>query len=248
MGLVAAVTDVLRDGLPGLFGGGTPAVTLTVSRADLAVEPVPGDVAETEPRLVDGFDVLPFDGPGPYTLSRPPASGPRQVRLDGERGRIALRDNEISWLDPRRFTLALGDRDVTGVTEVLVRYSVVAVHTCVRVTQVVHIGLSGVDGAALERAEALVLALLALEGRRLAAASGDEYADGDYGATVRIESVAAVASAAAEDGGRVLEVRTRCDVTATRALRADDGAPIVAIHGPGEPSRRPVDIPIAVDA
>lgn len=247
MSLVAAVTDILRDGLPGLFGG-TPAVTLTVDRADLAVEQVPGGVAETEPRLVDGLDVLPFDGPGPYTLTRPPASGPRQVRLDGERGRIALRDNEISWLDPSRFTLVLGDRDVTGSTEVRVRYSVIAVHTCVRVTQTIHIGLAGVDAVALERAEALVLALLALEGRRLAAASGDEYADGDYGATVRIESVETVASSAAGDGGRVLEVRTRCDVTATRALRAGDGASIVAIHGPGGPSRRPVDIPIAVDA
>lgn len=248
MGLVAAVTDTLRDGLPGLFGGGTPVVTLTVDRADLAVEPVPGDVAESEPRLLDGLDVLPFDGPGPYTLTRPPASGPRQVRLDGERGRIALRDNEISWLDPSRFTLRLGDRDVTGVTEVRVRYSVIAVHTCVRVTQSIHIGLAGVDAVALERAEALVLALLALEGRRLAAASGDEYTDGDYGATVRIESVATVASSAAEDGGRVLEVRTCCDVTATRALRAGEGASITAIHGPGGPSGRPVDLPIAVDA
>ena len=252
MGLVDAVAEVLRDGLPGLFGGDTPAVTLTVDRAALSVERLPGGAGETEPRRTDGTDVLPFDGAGPYTLSRSPASGPRQLRLEGDQGAVPVRADEIRWdtEDPRRFTLVLGERDVTGITAVRVRYSVTAVRTRISVLQTLHIGLSGADAPALERAEALVLAVLALDGRRIAAAGGDEHADAGYGAAVRIDSFEAVGSSAAGDGGRVLAVRTRQEITADRVLRADEGVPITGIHGPAARPRprRPVDIPIAVEA
>ncbi len=250
MGLAGAVADVLRDALPGLFGGDAPAVTLAVDRADLVVERVPGGAAEAEPRRADGSDVLPFDGAGPYTLSRSPASGPRQVRLDGDRGRVAVRADEIRWdtEDPRRFTLDLGDRDVTGITAVLAQYPVTAVRTRTSVRQTIHIGLSGADTATLERAEALVLAVLALEGRRIASAGGDEHTDADHTATVRTESLDVAGSSAAEDGGRVLAVRARQEIPAERVPRADEGVPITSIHGPGERPARPVDIPVAVQA
>jgi hypothetical protein len=248
MGLVTAVSNVLRDALPGLFGSSS-SVALTVDRAALTVEALPGQGA-AEPRRTDGVDVLPFDGDGPYTLSQAPAAGPRQVRLQGDPGRIPLRDDEIRWdaEDPRRFTLVLDGRDVTGITAVRVAYSVIVVRTRLQAADTVHIGLSGGDQAALERAEALVLAVLVLEGRRIAEASRDDHLDGDYGATVTTDSVD-VRGAAAADGGRVLEVRTRREITADRVLREDEGRPITRIHGPGRSRpEHPVDIPIDVDA
>jgi hypothetical protein len=249
MGLVTAVADVLRDGLPGLFGSTPSSVALTVDRAALTVEALPGQGA-AEPRRTDGTDLLPFAGTGPYTLSRAPAAGPRQLRLQGDQGRVALRDDEIRWDadDPRRFTLVLDDRDATGITAVRVTYSITVVRTRLQVAETVHIGLSGVGQEDLERAEALVLAVLTLEGRRIAEASRDDYLDGDYGATVTTDSVD-VRGAAAADGGRVLEVRTRREITADRVLREDEGRPITRIHGPRRSRpEHPVDIPIDVDA
>lgn len=253
MSLVVAVGEVLRDGLPGLFGGSPPAVTLTVDRAELAVESVPGGPGDTEPRQVDGTDVLPFDGEGPYTLSQVPAAGPRQLRLllDDLRP-IALRDDEIRWDDddPRRFTLLLDGRDVTGVTAVGVRYSVVVVRTRLQVSDTIHIGLDGADQEALERAEVLVLAVLALEGRRIAEASRDEFLDGDYGAIALADNLDVRGVTSAPEGGRLLAVRTRREIIANRVLREGEGRPITRIHGPGRSPRpgHPVDIPIGVDA
>jgi hypothetical protein len=243
MSLAGAVDEVLRAGLPGLFGGTTPAVTLTVERAGLTVEAVPAGAGETEPQRGDGFDLLPFDGEGPYTPSQLPADGPRQVWLQGELGRTVLRDDEIRW-DSRTFTLVLDGRDLAGVTAVGVRYSVILVRTRVQLSQTIHIGLSG---AGLERAEALVLAVLVLEQRQVTAASRDEFLDGDYGATVVTESLT-IDGAAVRDDSRQLQVRVRRELIAGRALRTDEGQPIVRIHGPGRPPRpgHPVDIPVDV--
>lgn len=241
MSLAGVVGDVLREGLPGLFGGTPPAVTLTVEPADLTIEAMPAGAGDTEPQRGDGFDLLPFDGDGPYTLSQAPTKGPRQVWLQGDLGRNVLRDDEVTWNDSE-FTLDLGGRDVTGVTAVGVRYSVIVVRVRLQVTQTVHIGLVGVEA---ERAEALVLAVLALEQQKIM--SRDEFLDGDYSATVLTESLD-LAGTTPHDDGRRLEIRARRELTAKRALREDEGRPITRIHGPGRPPRpdHPVDIPIDV--
>jgi hypothetical protein len=199
MSLIAAVDGLLRAGLPGLFGGNPPAVTLAVELADMSVDALPRTAADTEPRLVER-------------------------------------------------TVDLGDRDPAGVTGVGVRYSVVVVEVAVRVAQVVRVGLGGAEPVALERAEALVIALLTLERRRIAGAVGAEYTDGDYGAAVTAESVDVLGGAAADGGGRWLEIRARLDIAASRSPREDEGAPIARIATPGRPPRpdRPVDVAIDV--
>lgn len=251
MSLISAVDTALRTGLPGWFAGSPAAVALEVSRAELSVETVSSTV-DAEPKRADGLDLLPFDEEGPYTLSQAPSGGPRQVWLQRELGRITLPDNEIVWDgdDPRRFTLLLDGRDVNGVTAVGVRYSVIVVRSRLQVTDTIHIGLGGAGQEVLERAEVLVLTVLTLEARRIAEASRDEYADGDFGAIVLADSLDVRGTTADEDGGRLLAVRARREIIANRVLREGEGRPITVIHGPGRPPRpgRPVDIPIEVDA
>jgi hypothetical protein len=256
MSLSTALDELLRARLPGLLGGASPTVSLAVERAALTVEALPRGAADAEPRSHDGFDLLPLNGTGPYTLTQPPAAGPRRVWLQGDIGRITLRDNDVSWDDanPRQFTLDLTARDLTGLTHVGVRYSVTAVRTTLQAVQVVRIVLSAADAGALEGAEALVLAVLALEMAAVSDASAAEYLDGDYSASVTTEAIELSGTPAppvvTEPDERVIEVKARSRFEVGRALHDDEGQPIERVRTPGQPVRpgHPVDVRIDVDA
>jgi hypothetical protein len=259
MSLSTALDELLRARLPGLLGGASPPVSLAVERAALTVEALPRGAADAEPRSHDGFDLLPLNAAGPYTVTQPPAAGPRRVWLQGDLGRITLRENEVSWdgTDPRKFTIDVAGRDLTGLTHVGVRYSVTAVRTTLQAVQVVRILLSASSesaAGALEGAEALVLAVLALELAAVTDASAAEYVDGDYSASVTTEAIELSGTpappAVAEAGERVVEVRARSRFEVGRALHDDEGQPIERVHTPGQPVRpgHPVDVRIDVDA
>ncbi|GAB3436804.1 hypothetical protein [Flindersiella endophytica] len=264
MSLRTALDELLRARLPGLLGGASPPVSLTVERAALTVETLPHSPADAEPRSHDGFDLLPLNAAtpaGPFALTQPPALGPRRVWLQGDLGRITLRDSEVSWsdTDPKQFTLDLAGRDVTGSTHVGVRYSVIAVRTNLQAVQVVRIVLSGADAGALEGAEALVLAVLTLELTDVADASAAEYSDGDYSAIVTTEAIELTGTPAPKEAeaddpdvndDRVVEVKARLRLDVGRALHDDEGQPIERVSTPGQPVRpgHPVDVRIDVDA
>ncbi|MFI9379629.1 hypothetical protein [Kutzneria sp. NPDC052558] len=245
MGLTTAVDGLLRAGLPGLFGGASPPIALAVTRVDLIVDPLPQATALSEPRAYDGVDTLPFAAAGPYQLSQPPAAGPRRVWLARDTGRLTLSDAQTVWdaTDPRKFTLVLDGVDVTGVTGVGVQYMVIAVRTDLTATETVHIGLTG-DPAAVEKAESLVLAAVALDRATLLTASTVN--DGVYGSTVVTDSLTVTGSSTI-DGGRAIALKAHLRFTGSRALRADEGVAIKHIGIPGSVGR-PVDIAIDVDA
>jgi hypothetical protein len=260
MSLRTALDELLRARLPGLLAGTSPPVSLAVERAALTVEALPQSTADAEPRSHDGFDLLPLNvttPAGPYTLTQPPVPGPRRVWLQGDLGRITFKDSDISWsdTDPRQFTLDLAGRDLTGMTHVGVRYSVIAVRTNLQAVQVVRVVLSSTDAGDLESAEALVLAVLTLELNAVSDASAAEYADGDYSANVTTEAVELTGTpstppAAADTDERVVEIRARLRLDVGRALHDDEGQPIERVRTPGLPVRpgHPVDVRIDVDA
>lgn len=259
MSLRTALDELLRARLPGLLGGASPAVSLAVERAALTVEALPRGAADAEPQSHDGFDLLPLNATtpaSPYTLTQPPAAGPRRIWLQGDVGRITLQDSEVSWdgTDPRQFTLDLTGRDLTGLTHVGVRYSVIAVRTTLQAVQVVRIVLSAADAGALEGAEALVLAVLTLELAAVSDASAAEYVDGDYSANVTTEEIelsgSPTAPVVSEEDERVVEVKTRLRFEVGRALHDDEGQPIERVSTPEQPIRpgHAVDIRIDVDA
>lgn len=250
MSLRTALDDLLRARLPSLLGGATPAVSLAVERAALTVEALPRGAADAEPRPHDGFDLLPLNGTGPYTLSRPPAAGPRRVWLQGDNGRTTV--TGVTW-NGAQFTLDLAGRDLAGVTHVGVRYSVIAVGTNLSAVQVVRIVLSAADAGDLEAAEALVLAVLALELAAVSAASAAEYTDGDYSASVTTEEIELSGTPSLDVSDvdeRVVEVKARLRFDVGRALHDDEGLPIDRVSTPGLPVRagHPVDVRIDVDA
>ncbi len=245
MGLTTAVDGLLRAGLPGLFGGSSALVALTVTRIDLTVDPLPQATALSEPRAYDGLDTLPFTGVGPYQLTQPTAAGPRRVWLARDIGRITLTDAQTAWdaTNPRKFILLLDGIDTTGVTAVGVDYTVIALRTDLMATETVHIGLTG-DPAAVEKAEALVLAALALDRTTLLTASTVN--DGVYGSTVVTDSLT-VTGATAVDGGRAVALKAHLRFTGSRALQTDEGVAIKHIGTPGVTGHA-VDIAIDVDA
>ena len=226
-----ALKTLITEALPGLLGGTPPAVELDSSSDLFEVDPESAHAAASEPRPDDRTDEFPFDPDnpaGPYTLSQPPYPGPRRVRLTTEGGdRIPLRESEVIWdeVDPRVFMLDLRPtRYLSGAIGVLVLYGVTAVYTKIKAQQTLSLGLASSDADQLEQAEALVLAVMALNRQRLIDESRATYEDGDYGAEV--------------------------EVKATRALREDEGLPIVRIRSPGRPldPDRSIDIHIEVGA
>jgi hypothetical protein len=259
MSLRTALDDLLRARLPGVLGGASPAVSLAVVRAALTIEALPHGAADAEPQSHDGFDLLPLNTTtpaGPYTLTQPPAAGPRRVWLQGDLDRITLQAGDVSWdgTDPRQFTLDLTGRNLTGLTHIRVRYSVIAVRTALQAVQVVRIVLSATDAGALESAEALVLAVLTLELAAVSDASAAEYVDGDYSATITADEIELSGSPMpplnSDEDERVVEVRARLRFQVGRALHDDEGQPIERVSTPGQPIRpgHAVDVRIDVDA
>lgn len=250
-----ALRTLLTQALPGLLGGASPPVRLTITGGQFDVDPQSADAVASEPRLDDRTDQFPFDPAnpaGPYTLTQPPYPGPRRIRLlTGEGDRIPLREDEVVWdeTDTGRFSLApRAGRELAGVAQVQALYGVTAVYTTVKTADTVLVRLQSSDAAALEQAEALVVAVITLNRQQLVDEGRQTYQDGEYGATAEIKSLALLQGTSPAADTRLLTLRAEGEVKVTRALRDDEGRPIVRIRTPGRPldPNRPVDIRIDV--
>jgi hypothetical protein len=256
-GLPQALETLLTANLPGLFDG-EEAVGLTVGGGLLEIDQEQSaDATASEPRPDDRVDDLEFepgDPAGPYTLTQPPYPGPRRVWLITESdARIPLRPDEVVWdrTDARSFSLVLRpQRDVSAVTGVRVLYGVSAIYTKVKAVQTLGVQLESSDTGLLERAEALVVAVIQLNRQRLADEARSSYEDGDYGAIVELKNVGLVRGTTPEDNVRLLLLRAELELKASRALGEDEGMPIERILTPGRPPDpdRPIDVHIDVEA
>lgn len=257
-GLPEALETLLTGSLPTLFGNGNgDTVGLSVSGGSLEMGAQDADAAASEPRPEDRVDDLAFapeDPAGPYALSQPPYPGPRRVWLVTETGgRASLRPEEVVWdqTDSRRFSLALRpQRDASAFSGVRVLYGVTAVYTKVSAAQTIDVELESSDDGLLERAEALVVAVIELNRQRLVDESRSGYEDGDYEAAVELKNLALVRGSRLAADGRLLTLRAELELRASRALGEDEGVPIERILTPGSPadSGRPVDIVPDVEA
>jgi hypothetical protein len=265
-----AIQTLLTTALPGLLGGATPPVALTIQSGRFVVNPLSAEGLASEPRPDDQLDHFAFNPAGmvfdphdpaydpqqlpSFTLTRPPYPGPRRVRLCTAAGdRIPVREQEVLWdaLDPRVYTLALlPSRDLADVNGVEVLYGVIAVFTTLKANQTLTIQLQAADAAPLEQAEALVTGIVELNKSALVDHSAATYDGGDYRATVKAKSLKLMEGNRAAADRRVLTYEVEIELKTTRALRSDEGQPIVRVRTPGRPldPGRPVDIDIGVDA
>lgn len=249
-----ALAALLRSALPALFGGGTPLARVAVAVQGFALDATSVDAEAGQPRSDAASDLLPFDAAapqGPYTVTRPPDESLRLVRLATAAGdRIALKPGEVLWdpADARRFTLALRpDRDLAAVSGVLVLYGVTAVFANLKYTQDLAVVLESSDPAALERAQALSLAVLALHRPALVEAAAKTESADAYGAEIVLKALHFVGGDVPAAGSRRLTLRAEFELKAVRALGADEGRPIRHIRSPGRDGGKPVDIGIGVD-
>jgi hypothetical protein len=264
------IKTLLTAALPGLLGGETPPVALTIQSSRFVVDQNSTEGMASEPRPDDQLDHFAFNPVGivfdphnpaydpqqlpGFTLTKPPYPGPRRVRLRTAAGdRIPVRQQEVLWdeLDTRRFTLVLlPSRDLTDVNGVEVLYGVIAVFTTLKANQTMTIQLQAADTAQLEPAEALVTGIVALNTQALVDHAAAIYDGGDYNAMVTAKSLKLLEGNSPTTDQRVLTYQVEVELKTTRALRSDEGRPIVRVRTPGRPldPGRPVDIEIGVDA
>lgn len=255
--LDVALRALLIQALPGLFAGSTPAVTLSVVGDAFVVDKRSTEPIAGQPRpddRVDAFAFDPDDPPGPYVLMASPYPGPRRVRLRSATGSVAtLTTSELAWdpHDSRRLTVQpRPGRDLSGFTALEVLYGVTAVFTSVKGTRTLELAFEGADAEELRSAEALALAVIALNRERLAADAVIEYSDGDYRARGSVISLGLTQARGLTDDSRGLTLVAEVGYKLERALREDEGTPIDYILSPGrtpDPAH-PVDIGIDVDA
>lgn len=253
--LDVALETLIREALPGLFGGDPPLVELDVSSGAFEIDPESADVVAGEPRQGDRRDNFPFDPDnpqGPYTLTQPPYPGPRHVRLTTDLGdRIPLSRGEVLWdeVDSRVFTLDLRPhRELADITGVQVLYGVTAVFTQVKATQQLTMLLNGSDEEQVEQAEALVIAVVDLNRQSLVDQARATYEEGDYGADVEVKSLNLLNGLSPSPTQRIFTFQAEVELRVRRALGADEGRPIERIRTPGRPldPDRPIDIHIEI--
>jgi hypothetical protein len=254
--LADALQALLTGSLPGFLGGVAPPVVFSFVPESFTIDPQSAEPEAGEPRIDDQLDTLAFSAAapaGPYTLTKPPAPGPRRVRLVTALGdSIPVTDGEIH-IDPndtRSFTLSLrADRDLTGVNGVQVLYGVTAVFVKVKALQNFGVQLQGGNAAQLDQAEALVTAVVELNRKRIVDQSSGVFNDGDYTAQVSIQNLKFLRGSSPAPNVRLLEFTAEVELKALRSLAADEGKPILRITSPGLTAAvRPVDIDIGVDA
>jgi len=251
-----ALRTLLVESLPALFGGGSPPVALSLVADEFSLDPRTADVEAGEPRVDNQVDELAFDPnapAGPYQLSKSFNLGPRRMYLTSVLGdRVALGKDEVLEIanDPQSFRLApKPSRILTQFSGVRVLYGVTAVFVQVRISQAFGVRLTCSDMATLERAEALTLAVLELERRRLVDEAQATFADGRYAARVAIEALKLGKGAAPSATSRQLNFIAEVALKASRALSNDEGLPIRRIVSPnraGSPAA--VDIDPGVEA
>jgi hypothetical protein len=265
-----AIKTLLTTALPGVLGGETPPVTLAIQSDRFVVDPHSAEGMASEPRSDDQVDHFAFNPAGivfdpnapnydplklpKFTLTKPPYPGPRRVRLCTAAGdRISVREREVLWdeMDARIFTLALSpNRDLTDVNGIEVLYGVISVFTTLKANQTIAIQLQAVGAGQLEQAEALVIGIVELNKGTLIDNSVASYDEGDYRTSVKAKSLTLIEGNRSTGNQRVLTYQIEIELKTTRALRSDEGRPIVRIRTPGRPldPERPVDIEIGVDA
>jgi hypothetical protein len=251
-----ALETLLTGALPALLGGAPPAVQLSIAPDILTMDPNSSSAEAGEPRTDDHTDLLPFavaNPTGPYSLTQPPAPGPRRVSLvTSADDRISLVPKEILWdaADSKKFTLQpRPDRDLGSVTGVEVLYGVTAVFVKMKGIQNLSVLLQSSDAAKLSQAEALVMAVIDLNRKQLVNASAATFTDGDYTSVITISSLKVIGTSGPAANTRSLECQADVELKATRALGADEGKPIQVIRSPGLTvnAAHPVNINIGVD-
>lgn len=250
-----ALLALLRSALPSLLGGAAPLVAVGVVAGDSTLDAGSADVEAGQPRSDEASELLPFSPAapaGPYLLSRPPDLSVRKLRLATAAGdRTPLHDSEVLWdaLEPRRFTLALrAGRDVSAVTGVLVLHGVTAVYATLHYTQALSLAFSSADAAALERAQALAMAVLALHRSALVADGAATEAADAYQAQISVQGLHILGGDAPSATQRRIHLRAELTLKGVRALADGEGAPIRRLLSPGSSGGRPVDIQVQVGA
>jgi hypothetical protein len=265
-----AIQSLLTAALPDLFGGAAPPVTLAVLGEQFVVDPAATPGAPSEPRPDDQIDEFAFDPTGlvfdpqapnydpaalpTFTLSKPPYPGPRRVRLTTASGdRIVLKPAEVLWdeQETRRFTLIpLPSRALAGVNGVQVLYSVIAVFTTLKLNPTLAVQLEAGDPGQLERAAALTTGIIELNRQTLIDEAAARYTGGDYSAAVTVKTLTLLEGSSPAADQRHLRYQAEVELKTVRALRSDEGRPIVRIRTPGRPvdPDRPIDIEVRVDA
>ncbi len=255
--LQSALSGLLKASLPSLFGGASPPVTLAFPPYQWDFDPSSADATAGEPAQDDAVDSLAFDPgapQGPYTLSRPPYPGPKRLYLLGPGGdRIALTPGESLWdpLNPGSFTLApKPTRSLAGLDAVEIRYGVTAVFTKLKSAHQMGILIGAADDAKADQAEALALAVFALNREAVKAAGAFSHGGGGYSAQGEIKTLKLRKGTAPGAGARTLILEAEVELKVGRALNEDEGTPILRILSPGaDPgSDRKVDIDIGVEA
>lgn len=257
--LAEALEALLTGSLPGLFGDqASGLVSLSISGGSLEVDQrQSADATASEPRPEDRVDILAFDPAtpaGPYTLTQPPYPGPRRVWLVTRTNeRIPLVPSEVTWdrTNALSFSLALrSQRAVSAVTGVRVLYGVTAIYTKIKALQILDLRLEASDASLLERAEALVAAVIQLNRQRLIDEARTSYEAGEYAATVESKSVTLLSGSSPANDTRLLTLRADVELRAEHALGEDEGIPIERIRTPGRPldPDRPVDVYMDVEA
>ncbi len=252
-----AIKALLASALPGLLGGATPAVALTVNSGQIDVDTQSAEAPIADPRPDDHTDNFPFDPANPpasFTLTQPPYPGPRRVRLTTSQGdRLALAESEVEWdeNDPRVFRLHLRPtHDLANVNGLQVLYGVTAVFVNLKAIHTFSVQLQSSNAAQLEQAEALALGALELNRQALIDGSPADFLDGDYSATVRVKSFKFLQGTSPAADQRLFTFQAEVELKVRRALEAGEGKPIVTIRTPGRPldPNRPIDINIDIQA
>jgi hypothetical protein len=234
-----AIATLLKQALPGLLGGVTPAVSLSLATELFEIDPESADATAGEPRPDDRTDLLPFnaDPNTIYQLSQSPYPGARRIWLRrGDSDRITLRPEEVQWdaIDSRKFSLMLRPtRDLTGITSVQILYGVTAVFTKIKLKQQLTITLQSNDSDRLEQSEALTVGVITLNRQTLIDSAQTQYSNGDYGTAIEIKSLHLLQGNRPSPNTRQLLLTAQVELKATRTLRSDEGNPIERILSPG---------------
>jgi hypothetical protein len=253
-----SLRQLLVEALPGLFGGDAPPVQLSIVDEELTMDAGSTEPDAGEPRIDDQLDEFAFDPgspAGPYTLTKPPLAGVRRYRLTTAAGdRVTVHDSEILVAadDPRVFRLqANPERDLAAFTTLQVLYGVSSVFARLKGTLSFKARLESSTPARLEEAEALAIAVMALNRRPLIAGSSQLFSGGDYSAAVSVDTLVLLRTTAPTSASRLMHCSADVALRVARGLRDDEGRPIRHIRTPGRgplDPRHPVDIAIEVDA
>src|SRR5262245_37543516 len=252
-----SLRQLLIDSLPTLFAGATPLVQVATVDELFVVDPQSAEAEAGDPRVDVQIDQLPFDPAAPvgrHTLSKPPLPVPRRYRLTSALGdRVPLTYIEVlpSPDDSRVFRLQpRPERELGGFNGLQVLYGITAVFVRLKGKLTFKAQLQSSDPVRLEQAEALAVAAVALNRRKLVAGSSQSFTDADYSAIVSLDQLVLDRTTAPSSSLRLLHYAGEVVVKVARALGADEGRPILRIRTPGEPidPDRPVAIRIGVDA